>query len=74
MESYLAQGIEHVVEKRQDLAFGNLGNIVHAFARIVSNPCILIGEAGKHRGNNLFQVFGNFVLLARQTLTDCSEY
>lgn len=62
LQWYLAQGIEDVVEEKQDLAFGNLGDVIHAFAGIVSDACILVGEACQHGRNDLFQILGNLVL------------
>jgi hypothetical protein len=52
--SYFAQGIEHLVEVEQDLALCDLGNVVHALARIISNSSILIGKAGEDGRDDFF--------------------
>ena len=62
VESYLAKSIEDVVEEDQDFTFGHLGNVVHAFAGIISYPGVLIGEACQHRRYNLLQVSSDFIL------------
>jgi len=62
LPSHLAKRIEDIVEIYQNLALGNLCDVVHAFASIVSDPSILIGEAGEDRWNNLAQIPGNFLL------------
>lgn len=49
----LAECIEYLVKVYKNLAFGDLCDIVHALARVVSDTGILIGEASKNRGNNL---------------------
>ena len=43
--AYLAEGVEDVVEINQNLAFCDLGYVVHGLAGIVSDPSILVGEA-----------------------------
>lgn len=62
LESYLAKCIKDVVEEDQDFTFGHLGNIVHAFAGIISYPGVLIGEARQHRRYDLLQVSSDFIL------------
>lgn len=64
---YLAERIEYIVEEEQDFAFRNLGDIIHALASIISDPCILIGKTGEHRRNDLFQILGNLLLSHRQS-------
>ena len=53
IQAYLAQGIEDIVEEKEDFAFGHFGDIIHAFAGIVPDACILIGETSQDRRNNL---------------------
>lgn len=52
----LAQRVEDFVEEQQDFPFGNLGNVVHTLAGIISNPGILVGEACKNGWDNFLQV------------------
>lgn len=58
---YLAESVKDLVEIYQYLPLCNLGNVIHAFARIVTDPGILIGEAGKHRRYYLFEVLSDFL-------------
>lgn len=44
----LAEGVEYVIEVDQYLALANLCDVVHGLARIIPDPGILVGEAGKH--------------------------
>jgi hypothetical protein len=50
-----------LVKVDEDLAFRDLGNVVHALARIVSNPRILIGEACEDGGYDFFEVASDFL-------------
>jgi hypothetical protein len=59
--TYLAEGIEDMVEINQDFAFGNLCDVVHSLTGIVTDPSILIREACKHRRDNSFKVFRQFL-------------
>ena len=73
-QPYLAQGIEHIVEEKQDLAFRNLCDVIHAFAGIISDSCILIRETCQHRRNDLFQVLRNLLLSDRQIWPVLEEF
>jgi hypothetical protein len=59
--THLAECIEDLVKVDEDLAFRDLGNVVHALARIVSNPRILIGEACEDGGYDFFEVARDFL-------------
>lgn len=54
--AHLRQRIKYFVEEWKHFSFRCLRDIVHAFARVVSDPSILVREAGKHRWYNLLQV------------------
>lgn len=43
--THLAKLIKNVVKIYEDLAFRNLGNVVHGLARVISDPSILIRQA-----------------------------
>lgn len=62
IQAYLAQGIEDIIEEKEDFAFGHLGDVIHAFTGIVPDACILIGETSQDRRNNLLQILGYFLL------------
>lgn len=49
-----------MVEVFKNLALGDFGNVVHCFASIVPNSCILIGEASQHRWNDDLKVTREF--------------
>ena len=49
----LAESIEDLIEVDENLPFGDFGDVVHALARVVPDARILVGEAGKHGGDNL---------------------
>jgi hypothetical protein len=59
--THLAERIEDLVKVDEDLAFRNLGNVVHALARIVSDSRILVGEAGENGGYDFFEIAGDFL-------------
>jgi hypothetical protein len=59
--THLAERIEDLVKVDEDLAFRNLGDVVHALARIVSDPRILIGEAGEDGGDDFFEIASDFL-------------
>jgi hypothetical protein len=65
---HLAQSIENVVEEQKDLAFGNLGDIVHALTCVVTHASILISEASQDWWYDLCQISSNFILLPGQQM------
>ena len=54
--THFAQSIENVVEVNENLALGDLCNIVHGLTCIVANAGILVGEASQHRLYNSFEI------------------
>jgi hypothetical protein len=50
-----------LIKVDEDLAFRNFGNVVHALARVVSNPRILIGEACEDWGYDFLEIAGDFL-------------
>lgn len=60
--THLAQSIKYTIEVYQYFALGNLRNIVHSFAGVVSDSGILIGETGKNGRNNLRKVCRQLIL------------
>jgi hypothetical protein len=50
-----------LVEVDEYLPFGDLCNVVHALACIVSNTSILVTEAGEDWGNDFFEVASDFL-------------
>jgi hypothetical protein len=59
--AYLAEGIEYVVEIYQNLPFCYLCNVVHGLACVITNPCVLVSEAGQDWRNDLLQVSREFL-------------
>lgn len=55
-DTYLAQGIEDVVEVDENLSFGDLCNVVQGLARVISHPGILVGKAGQDRGHDNLEI------------------
>lgn len=49
-----------MVKVFENLALSNFGNVVHCFAGIVPNSCILIGEASQHGWDDDFEVARKF--------------
>jgi hypothetical protein len=45
---YLAEGIKHTIKEAEHFPFGDLCDIVHAFAGIVADLLILVTEAGQN--------------------------
>jgi hypothetical protein len=60
-KSNLAQPVENLIEVNENLAFGHLGDVVHALASIVAHPSIRVCEAGQDRRDNLFEVASYFL-------------
>jgi hypothetical protein len=69
--TYLAEGVEYVVEVDQDLTLGYLCDVVHGLARIVADPGILVGEAGKHWRDNGFKVLRQFL---KKSVLACASW
>jgi hypothetical protein len=61
MATYLAECIEYLVEVNQDLSFGNLGDVVHGLAGVVTNSGILISEACQNGRHNDLEVPSKFL-------------
>ena len=55
-QAHLAEGIEYVVEVDQDLAFCDLGDVVHGLAGVVSDTGILVSEASEDWRHDNFKV------------------
>ena len=60
--NYLAESVEDVIKEQQDLPFRNLGDIVHALTRVISDSCILIRKASQDGRHNGFQIASNIIL------------
>lgn len=71
LTTYLAQRVKHLVEVYQDLSLGDLCNVVHALARIVSDPSILIREASENGRDDLAEIAGDFLATSQHT---CALY
>lgn len=56
---YLAEGIEDGVEINENLALGNLGDVVQAFSREVSYPVLRVGKTREDGFNELVHVWGD---------------
>lgn len=56
---YLAKSIEDGVEIDENLALGDLGDVVQAFGREVSYPILRVGEAREDGFDELVHVRGN---------------
>ena len=65
---YLAESVKNIIEENQDLSLGNLGNIVHTLAGVISDPRILIGETCKDGRDYFFQISRYLLLFQYQTL------
>ena len=57
--TYLAESIEDGIEIDENLAFGNLGDVVQAFGGEVSYPVLGVGEAREDGFDELVHVGGN---------------
>lgn len=66
VSAYFAEGVENFVKVEQDLAFGHLGDVVHALAGVVADTGILVGEAGEYGRDDLFEVSCDFLGLGQQ--------
>lgn len=59
-QTRLAKGIEYRVEIYQNFAFGNFGDVIHAFASKVPDPALRIREASQQRIYEAFHVWCDF--------------
>jgi hypothetical protein len=50
-----------LIEVNEYLSLGDLGDVVHALAGIVSNTGILVREAGEYRRHDFLEVAGDFL-------------
>lgn len=67
MLAHLAEGIEYVVEVNQNLAFRDLGYIIHGLAGVIAHTGILISKAGEDWRDDDFEVAGKLLEAAGKT-------
>ena len=61
--SHLAECIEYLVKVDENFTLRNLGDVVHAFTRIVSNTGVLVAKAGENWGDDFFEIASDFLHL-----------
>lgn len=57
----LAQDVKDLVEIDEDLALGDLGDVVQCFAGVVADIWVVVAEAGDHRVDDAVEVLGELV-------------
>lgn len=70
--AHLAEGVEYVIKIDENLALGNLGDIIHSFTGIVPHPRILVREASKHGGHDYFQILGQLLETSKGAVSNCA--
>ena len=72
--AYLAKGVENVVEVDQDLAFSNLGYVVHGLAGVVPDAGILVSEAGEDGWYDKLKIPRKLLFTTkRETRAECKQ-